>query len=120
MPQIQIKTKGKEGHLSCLDSREAPSRRLQPQYEDLLPIRNGPWLLHVRSQSTSSCLKGDEHCVRRPGDQVPGVQQAKAELQLSREVRSLNPPSCPLGRGDPAADPPVGIRPLHNQGNMPT
>ena len=29
------------------------------------------------------CLKGDEPCVRRLGDQFPGVQQFKAKLQPS-------------------------------------
>ena len=46
----------------------------------------------------------------------------QADLQLSREVRSFNPQAVQSAMeiGDPAADPPVGIRPLHIGETSPT
>ena len=74
--------------LESSNSRPSCSRRS-------LPPRAGPhW---VRPHRADHCHSG------------------QADLQLSREVRSFNPQAVQSAMeiGDPAADPPVGIRPLH-------
>ena len=81
--------------LESSNSRPSCSRRS-------LPPRAGPhW---VRPHRADHCHSG------------------QADLQLSREVRSFNPQAVQSAMeiGDPAADPPVGIRPLHIGETSPT